>query len=71
MSVGARTSIVATIITLIFGPGGDPPKVGKPITIRCVAGEPIPATQRAVKLGVDGMTCTRRIWRRVYIAPKP
>ena len=63
---------MATIITLIFGPGGGhPPKVGKPITIRCVAGQPIPATQRTVKLGVDGMTCAPRIWRRVHIAPQP
>jgi hypothetical protein len=66
VSAGARVPIVATIILLIFAPGGlgeRKPAKTKVDHLRCVRGEAIPSSPRARNLGVAGETCRRLIVR--------
>lgn len=75
MSIGARSSIVATIITLLFSPvwgkngeeRGHSVKRGNTFTVRCVPGKPIPATPLAKRIGIDGDMCAKRIVRKVHV----
>lgn len=79
LSIGARASIVATVITVLFVPvmskggkvNGHGMRKGSVHTLRCVQGKPIKATPLAKRLGLVGKPCKKRIVRSVQVKPRP